>query len=91
MLRFPIMVFAGTFGLLGIMLGLILIIIHLATLRSFGVPYLSPMAPMEGVEMKDVLMRAPWWSLKTRPRLTGDNNQFRQSDNQKPGPTKGSE
>ncbi|MDP4086960.1 MAG: spore germination protein [Bacillota bacterium] len=91
MLRFPIMVFAGTLGLLGIMLGLLLIIIHLATLRSFGVPYLSPMAPMEGVEMKDVLIRAPWWSLKTRPRLTGYNNQFRQSNNQKPGPNKGSE
>jgi hypothetical protein len=91
MLRFPIMVFAGTLGLLGIMLGLLLIIIHLATLRSFGVPYLSPMAPMEGVEMKDVLIRAPLWSLKTRPRLTGYNNQFRQSNNQKPGPNKGSE
>jgi hypothetical protein len=91
MLRFPIMIFAGTFGLLGIMLGLLLIIIHLAKLRSFGVPYLSPMAPMKGTEMKDVLIRAPWWTLKTRPRLTGEYNQYRQSDGQKPNPQKGSE
>jgi hypothetical protein len=91
MLRFPIMIFAGTFGLLGIMLGLLVIIVHLAKLRSFGVPYLSPMAPMKGEEMKDVLIRAPWWALKTRPRLTGDYNHYRQAGNQKPDPTKGSE
>jgi hypothetical protein len=91
MLRFPIMIFAGTLGLLGIMLGLLMIIVHLAKLRSFGVPFLSPMAPMKGVEMKDVLIRAPWWSLKTRPRLTGDYNQYRQASNQKPDPNKGSE
>jgi hypothetical protein len=88
MLRFPIMFMAGTLGLLGIMLSLITIIIHLSTIRSFGVPYLSPMAPMKGKEMKDVLMRAPWWSLKTRPRLTGNRNTYRQSNGQNPSPTR---
>jgi hypothetical protein len=48
-LRFPIMLLAGTLGLLGIMLSLITIIVHLCTLRSFGLPYLSPMAPMNGL------------------------------------------
>jgi hypothetical protein len=91
MLRFPIMFLAGTLGLLGIMLGLITIIIHLSTLRSFGVPYLSPMAPMKSSEMKDVLVRAPWWSLKTRPRLTGNYNQYRQPNGQKPDPSKGTD
>lgn len=88
MLRFPIMFMAGTLGLLGIMLSLLTIIIHMCTIRSFGVPYLSPMAPMKGKEMKDVLARFPWWSLKTRPRLTGEGNTYRQSDGQKPSPTK---
>jgi spore germination protein KA len=88
MLRFPIMFMAGTLGLLGIMLSLITIIIHLSTIRSFGVPYLAPMAPMKGTEMKDVLMRAPWWSLKTRPRLTGNGNHFRQSYGQQPSPAR---
>lgn len=87
MLRFPIMFMAGTIGLLGIMLSLLTIIIHLSTIRSFGVPYLGPMAPMKGNEMKDVLIRAPWWSLKKRPRLTGSGNTNRQSYGQKPGPT----
>ncbi|HEX7057352.1 MAG TPA: spore germination protein [Bacilli bacterium] len=91
MLRFPIMFLAGTLGLLGIMLGLIAIIVHLASLRSFGVPYLSPMAPMKRLEMHDVLWRAPWWIMRTRPHLTSQYDKFRQPPGQKPDPAKGSE
>ncbi|KIL40830.1 membrane protein [Gordoniibacillus kamchatkensis] len=91
MIRFPVMFLAGTLGLLGIMLGLIVIIIHLCTIRSFGVPYLSPMGPMKARDMKDVLLRAPWWSLNTRPHLIGDNNPYRQSRGNKPDSNKGSE
>jgi hypothetical protein len=89
MLRFPMILLAGTLGLLGIMLGLLMIVTHMAALRSFGVPYLSPMAPMQGREIQDVLLRAPWWKLNTRPSLT-DNTQ-RQSPNQKPKPDQGDE
>jgi spore germination protein KA len=86
MLRFPIMLLAGSLGLLGIMLGLITIVVHLCTLRSFGVPYLSPIAPMKGRELKDTMIRAPWWMMNTRPHLTGEFNQYRQSPGQKPNP-----
>ncbi|MBA2870154.1 spore germination protein KA [Anoxybacillus calidus] len=89
MLRFPMILLAGTLGLLGIMLGLLMILTHMAALRSFGVPYLSPLAPMQGREMKDVLVRAPWWKLNTRPSLT-DNIQ-RQGPNQKPNPDYGND
>ncbi|MFC4770290.1 spore germination protein [Effusibacillus consociatus] len=91
LLRFPMISLAGTLGLLGIMLGIITIVVHLCTLRSFGVPYLTPMAPMKGREMKDVLMRAPWWMLNTRPHLTGEGNKYRQAPDQKPGPFRGDE
>ncbi|MGM7721591.1 spore germination protein [Metabacillus sp. Hm71] len=91
MLRFPMILLAGTLGLLGIMLGIITIIVHLCTLRSFGVPYLSPMAPMKFRDMKDVLIRAPWWKLNTRPHFTGSYNKYRQSTGQKPDPTNGDE
>ncbi|HHY73239.1 MAG TPA: spore germination protein [Bacillus bacterium] len=91
MIRFPIMFLAGTLGLLGIMLGIISIIVHLCSIRSFGVPYLSPLGPMKAQEMKDVILRAPIWSMRTRPRLTGDYNKHRQSSGQKPDPTKGTD
>ena len=41
LLRFPMMFLAGTLGLTGVMLGVIFIVIHLSSLRSFGTPYLS--------------------------------------------------
>jgi spore germination protein KA len=90
-IRFPMIFLAGTLGILGIMIGVVTIIIHLCTLRSFGVPYLSPMAPMKFRDMKDVLVRAPWWKLNTRPHLTGDYNKYRQSTGQKPDPNRGGE
>ncbi|CCQ94108.1 GerA spore germination protein [[Clostridium] ultunense Esp] len=41
MLRFPILILSGIFGLFGVMVGFIFITNHLLSLKSFGVPYLS--------------------------------------------------
>jgi spore germination protein KA len=89
MLRFPMIFLAGTVGLLGIMMGLILILIHLCTLRSFGVPYMTPVAPIKLRDITDVLIRAPLWKMNTRPHITGDYNKYRQGPNQKPNPIDG--
>ncbi|MDF2683000.1 MAG: spore gernimation protein GerA [Brevibacillus sp.] len=66
-LRFPLIVMAGVFGLYGIVVGLILIVNHLLSLKSFGVPYLSPLVPGNFQGMKDLFTRGPLWSLKSRP------------------------
>ncbi|MEV5028310.1 spore germination protein [Paenibacillus sp. LPE1-1-1.1] len=91
LLRFPLIFLAGSLGLLGIMMGIIAIVLHLCSLRSFGVPYLSAIATPKMKELKDVLIRAPWWMMNTRPRFTGDYDEFRQAPNQKPGPERGGE
>lgn len=62
LLRFPMMLLAGTLGLTGVMLGIIIIVIHLSSLRSFGIPYLSPAAPTSTVRLKDVWWRMPPWN-----------------------------
>ncbi|WP_242822544.1 spore germination protein [Thermaerobacter marianensis] len=67
LLRFPLRVLAGMFGLYGIILGLLAILIHLAGLRSFGYPYLSPVAPLNAPDLRDVVIRAPRWALTRRP------------------------
>ncbi|MEI7024621.1 spore germination protein [Paenibacillus sp. y28] len=67
LLRFPLMLAASLVGLLGIVIGVMLIIGHMARLRSFGVSYLSPVAPLSVTDFKDVAIRAPWWQMKTRP------------------------
>lgn len=88
-LRFPFVILAGTLGFLGIMFGIIGLAIHLCSLRSFGLPYLAPIAPLEGKELKDTVIRTPWWMLKTRPRLTGEANLIRQGGYTKPKAEKG--
>lgn len=67
MLRFPIIIAASLFGLYGIMISGMLIIGHLADLRSFGIPYLSPLGPLSYADLKDVAIRAPWWTMRHRP------------------------
>ncbi|WP_027087657.1 spore germination protein [Cohnella panacarvi] len=89
MLRFPMILLGGTLGLLGVMMGTIAIVLHMGSLRSFGVPYLSTLQTPIFDEMKDVLIRAPWWSMRRRPRFTGEYNALRQPPAQKPGPDKG--
>ncbi|WP_210023310.1 MULTISPECIES: spore germination protein [unclassified Paenibacillus] len=66
MLRFPIIIAAALFGMYGIMISVLLIIGHMANLRSFGVPYLSPIGPLSASDLKDVVIRSPWWAMKER-------------------------
>lgn len=68
-LRFVFMGLAASFGLFGIILGLVALVLHLSSLRSFGVPYLSPMAPFALADQKDVFVRLPRRLLIFRPRL----------------------
>jgi spore germination protein KA len=86
LLRFPMMLLAGILGLLGLIMGIIVILNHLFQLRSFGVPFMTPIAPMQTRGMNDVLWRAPRWMLTKRPHMTGAWNPVRQPPNQRPGP-----
>jgi spore germination protein KA/spore germination protein len=67
MLRFPLMILSSMFGMYGIMIGVMMILGHMANLRSFGVPYLSPTGPLSSSDLKDVLIRAPWTEMAKRP------------------------
>jgi len=78
-LRFIFMILAATFGLFGIMMGLIIMVAHLASLRSFGVPYLSPMAPFIPQDQKDVLFRLPIWKMISRPHYISESDQKREN------------
>lgn len=89
LLRFGFMILAATLGLFGIMAGLLAMLIHLAGLRSFGLPYLTPFAPFIPLDQKDVLVRVPWWAMVTRPTLINRKNAKRQKMNQRPSPSDG--
>ncbi|HEY8394297.1 MAG TPA: spore germination protein, partial [Thermaerobacter sp.] len=59
-LRYPLMIAASLLGLYGVVIGLLLILIHLADLESFGIPYLHPLVPpRSSSDLKDTVVRAP--------------------------------
>ncbi|ASR47538.1 hypothetical protein B4V02_13070 [Paenibacillus kribbensis] len=89
LLRFPLIFLAGSLGLVGVVMGIIAIVLHMCSLRSFGVPYLSEVSTPKLNEWRDVLVRAPWWKLNTRPRFTGTYDKYRQPAGQKPDPARG--
>ncbi|MEW9672530.1 spore germination protein [Ammoniphilus sp. 3BR4] len=84
-LRFAFMFLAASFGLFGITVGLLIILLQLCNLKSFGIPYLTPMAPFFLKDQKDTIIRFPHWSLFSRPRLVSQKNMTRE---QTPPPTK---
>lgn len=77
-LRFPLMILAAIFGLFGVMFGIMMIILHLCSLRSFGVPYMSPFGPLIVKDQKDAMVLFPRRKLLTRPRLVSQKNNVRE-------------
>lgn len=88
LIRFLFMLVAATFGFYGIILGIIMLIVHLCSLRSFGIPYTTPLAPLIPANLKDTFVRAPWWMFNKRPRLMRGENTTREGNAQKPAPPK---
>lgn len=68
LLTFPLIILAGTLGFVGIIFGLLLILIHLARLESFGVPYFSPVSPLRIRDLKDTFIRVPLFKMNQRPK-----------------------
>ncbi|MGG1658247.1 spore germination protein [Brevibacillus sp. NRS-1366] len=88
-LRFPLLLLASVFGLYGIVVGAIAIVIHLVTLQSFGLPYFSPVAPQIPRNLGDTFIRVPRWSMKYRPALFSGRNKTRIPEGRKLPPKKG--
>jgi spore germination protein KA len=88
LLRFLIIFFAATMGFYGIAIINIIMIAHLCSLRSFGIPYMAPLAPFIPADQKDAVLRLPLWSFLTRPRLISQNKTTRMERGLQPSPPK---
>jgi spore germination protein KA len=86
LIRFVLMGLSTMLGFYGIMLGLMFMTIHLCSLRSFGIPYMMPIAPFNLRNQQDAFLRFPIWAMKTRPMFISKGNMNRTGENQKPGP-----
>jgi hypothetical protein len=85
-LSVPMLLLAGFLGYMGILVGLMMILTHVINLRSFGVPYLSPISPARKEGWKDVFLRAPRWAMETRDPAVGVSNIRRSGDDNFPQP-----
>lgn len=74
LIRFGLIILAGLVGNMGLLMGFALIVIHLAGLTSLTTSYLSPVAPFEPRDWRDVFIRAPFWALKQRPSQSNSPN-----------------
>lgn len=79
LLRFILLILGGTLGLLGVFIAVFVIYGHLANLKSFGTPYLQPLAPLVLEDWKDTLFRVPsQYMTKRSTSFTDRKNRRRQ-------------
>lgn len=69
---------ASVLGFPGYMLGVILLLLHLSSLNTFGMPYCSSLATNFRQECQDTFIRAPWSKMIWRPSLIAPTNRRRQ-------------
>ncbi|WP_238652157.1 spore germination protein [Paenibacillus piscarius] len=69
-LRFVMMAIGASFGLYGIIVALLILGLHLCSLESMGIPYMTSYAPWQTLSQKDSLIRLSRRSMK---KYTGHN------------------
>ncbi|MBW7475607.1 spore germination protein [Paenibacillus oenotherae] len=77
LLRFGLIILAGTWGNFGLAVGIAAIVIHMSGLTSLGSSYLTPVAPFMFKDWKDVFIVAPFKFLTARPSQAKTSNKVR--------------
>lgn len=71
---------AGSFGIFGVINGVIIILWRLCSFSSFGVPYLYPVLPYDKEGLKDAFIRPGLKYLKKRMKALSPSNIVRSGD-----------
>lgn len=77
LMRLAFILMGAVFGFFGIMLGVIWLISYLASLDSYGTPFLAPMSPFVKEDMKDFLHVSSRLDMKKNPKSIPNNNKTR--------------
>jgi hypothetical protein len=70
LLMFLYMLLGAFLGIYGVSCGVLLTVVHLASLKSFGVPYLSPLAPTFLTDWKDTFIRVSRAKMNAYPEMS---------------------
>ena len=68
------MILSAIFGMVGFMCGFILLIINLCTIKTFGKPYLIPLAPFILKDQSNALLRRDLTKINKRPSYLAKKN-----------------
>lgn len=79
LVRFLLLFLASLLGIYGYIFGMILVVLHILNIRSFGVPYTIGFSTVKNHNGQDTWVRAPWWSMTLRPKIIGAKNLVRQT------------
>lgn len=78
-LRLPLLLICGAFGIYGFSLAWLFIVIHVCALEDFKAPYYAPFAPIRWQDLKDSAIRVPLWMMNKRPISYPQTNSVRQA------------
>ncbi len=75
---------ASFLGIYGVLMCILVLYLHLMSIRSFGIPYMMNTTRVKNHDGQDTWIRAPWWNMTLRPKIfTADLT--RQVSNKKNG------
>jgi spore germination protein KA len=80
-IRFFLLLSATMFGFFGLLLAMIVVMIHVINMRSFGIPVLTLAYKLPHEEVKDIAFRQPLWQLKLRPHTAADRTRMKDGGN----------
>ncbi|MCL6450261.1 MAG: spore germination protein [Acetobacteraceae bacterium] len=84
LLVWPLLASAVAFGLFGLTLAALIMLGHLCTLHSLGVPYLAPVAPLSRSILRDWIFRVPVRRQFTRPEYLRPVSRIKQKPPEPP-------
>jgi spore germination protein KA len=76
-LRYYFTLLGGMLGGFGIVMGLMVVLYHMFSLKSFGVPYMATLHPSYSGEMEDSILMFPIWRMYFRPKALRSSNKTR--------------
>ncbi|MEY8321585.1 spore germination protein [Lachnospiraceae bacterium 46-61] len=79
--KYIVLIFSAFLGLYGFWLALILMLIHMASLKSFHIPFLYPFCSASVNhynDLEDSIFRLPLWFMKKRPIFSNDRHRQRE-------------
>lgn len=82
LVKYFIILMSSLLGFFGFWLGTLICLIHLVTLKSFGVPYLYPFVSVKDYglnDIKDTILKLPIFMLRKRPIFAKDSQKTRLS------------